>query len=582
MKKFTYLAAIAMMAGLNANATEWFCSPGGAGDESGDSWTNAFPAETIADVVENVEPGDIVYLLEGTYYGTQIRPIVGISIIGGFPASSTGTDISTYNPWVNKTILDAQGKNGVEAFIKVSGGDEPTFDLTTIKGITITGATGQKNPEKDVYCGTAFNCTAANILMEDVTFDGNTSWYGGCVVPASGSKFHAKHCVWTNNKNVRTELGASDGKNNCFQPILNGRGSSSQITNIVLEGCVMVNNTIENNEGRAAACYGGGMSFQDGGCNVMMVNCFADGGGLTIKQNGGFMRMGNSGSLLLLAFNTLCNYSTSNATETKGKIISINGNTPYYLQGNIIVDNTAGTSVTPNYDTGSVSNGNKADIAIFTQGFSNNHGKRVPYIQSAGDNTVGGFLVATIQKDQNGEAGSMYKTTFLTDFESDNWSAPAQNEIFADNTTEKDGRYFITPKAEYGNVDLASAIENFNSYKDIPAYDCFKWANVDLSVDLFGNKRAATTYRGAYDPNATPGSSSIESIFAADGTSLTVKALGNGEYIIEGAEGTASVYDMSGRLVFNGELTDGNLSLANAAAGIYVVRVAGGAAKVIR
>ena len=577
MKKFTYLAAVAMMAGLNANAAEWFCSPNGAGDESGDSWTNAFPAESIADVVENVEPGDIVYLLEGTYYGTQIRPVVGISIIGGFPASSTGTDITTYNPWVSKTIFDAQGKNGGEALIKVSGGDEPTFELTTIKGITITGATGQQTT---TYCGTAFNCTAANVLLEDVTFDNNTSWCGGPVVPASGSKFHAKHCVWTNNRNINTDT----SKNNWYQCILNGRGNSDkgQITNVVLEGCVMVNNTIENADARDAACYGGGMSFQDGVCNVMMINCFADGGGLTIKQNGGFMRMGNNSSLFLLAFNTLYNFNTSHATETKGKIISINGNTPYYLQGNIIVDNTAGTSVTPNYSTGSVSNGNKADIAIFTQGFSNNHGKRVPYIQSAGDNTVGGFLVATIQKDQNGEAGSMYKTTFLTDFESDNWSAPAQNEIFADNTTQKDGRYFITPKAEYGNVDLATAIENFNSYKDIPAYDCFKWADVDLSVDLFGNKRAATTYRGAYDPNATKGSSAIESVFAAEGTQLTVKALGNGEYTIEGAEGTASVYDMSGRLVFNGELTDGNLSLANAAAGIYVVRVAGAAAKVIR
>lgn len=574
MKKITLLAAALIAATTGAQASQWYCSPAGAGDQTGDSWTNAFPAENIADVLENVEAGDIVYLLEGTYTGTNILPVEGITVVGGFPAAATGTDVSQYNPWLYRTVFDAKGKNGGTALLRVDGDKEnPTYALTTFKGITITGCVGL---ETDTYSGTAFNCTRANILLEDVTFKGNTSWKGGCVVPASGSRFHALHCVWDGNQNIKN----TTTSNNDFQSVINGRGSSTSVTNIVLEGCVMVNNSIADPTARAAACYGGDMSFQDAGCNLMMVNCFADGGGQTIKQNGGMLRMGNNMQLFLLAFNTFCNYATSSTPESKGNVLSINGNTPYYLQGNIIVDKVAGTTVTPNYTTGTVSNGNKTDIAIFTQGFSNNHGARVPYIQSGGDNTVGGFLVATIQKDQNGEAGSMYKTSFLTDFPSDNWSAPAQSDIFAGTTTAADGRYYILPKETYKDVTMADALDNFDSYKSLPCYEPFKFANVDLSLDLFGNKRAATTYRGAYDPNATVNTGIASTL--GDGRAVTVKALGNGIYELQGATGTAAVYDMAGRLVMTHPAAEGNLSLASQPRGIYVVHVDGTAAKVVR
>lgn len=581
MKKFIFLTTAALMATLNAGAETYFCSPTGAGEGDGSSWENAFEAASINDVVENVEPGDIVYLLEGRYTGARIRPVSGITIIGGYPASSKGTDLSLYNPWKYKTIFDAEGKNGIEALVKISGEDGVEAPLTTLKGITITGCIGQKDDD-DSYHGTAFNCTRAYVLLEDMVFDGNQTIKGGVVVPASGSRFHARHCVWINNKNVRTNVASSDGSNNCFQAVLSARGSSDNMTNIVLEGCVMVNNTIENAAARAAACYGGMMNFQDGGTNLAMVNCFADGDGMSIKQNGGFMRMGNNGELCLLAFNTLYNFQTT-AAESKGHILSINGNIPYYLQGNIIVDNTQGTTVIPNYETGTVSNGNKKDIAIFTQGFSNNHGARVPYIQSGGDNTIGGFLVATIQKDQNGEPGSMYKTSFLSEFTSDNWSAPAQSDVFSGTTTEKDGRYFILPKDNYCDVNLQDALDNFDSYKGVPAYDCFKWAQIDLSKDLFGNKRAATTYRGAYDPNASDSTpTGIISVNAA-GHTLTVKSIGNGEFSIENIDGYATVHDMTGRMVLATDVESGSrISLTDMEPGIYVIRVGANSVKVIR
>lgn len=581
------MATAAMMTAAFANATDYYCSPEGTGEQDGSSWENAFPAADINEVLANLEPGDMVYLTEGKYTGTKIRPVSGITVIGGYPISAKGTDLSGYNPWVNKTIFDAEGKNGEEALVKVSGEDGVDAPLTTIKGITITGCVGVKD-ESDSYHGSAFNCTRSWVLLEDVTFDRNTSIKGGVVVPASGSKFHARHCVWTNNRNIRTDIGGSDGANNCFQPVLNGRGAKDNKTNIILEGCVMVNNIIKNEDARKAACYGGGMSFQDGCCNLLMVNCLADGGGQTIKQNGGFIRTGNSDngepSLYAFAFNTMFNYSTSHATESKGKIISINGNAPYFLQGNIIVDNTDGASVTPNYDAGTVAVGNKADIAIFTQGFSNNWGKYVPLIQSAGDNTVGGFLVATIQKDQNGEAGSMYKTSFLTDFSSDNWSAPAQNQVFEGNTTAKDGRYFILPKSNYCDVRLEDAINNFDSYKELEIFKkWFGWAEVDLSKDLFGNKRAATTYRGAYDPNATAGNpTGIEDLAEVNKMNLIVRSIGNGIFSISGGVGQADVFDINGTRVLSFDASEGSFSLTDSPAGIYIIRTEESYVKIIR
>lgn len=581
------MATVAMMTAAFANATDYYCSPEGAGEQDGSNWENAFPAADINEVVANLEPGDMVYLTEGKYTGTKIRPVPGITITGGYPVSAKSTDLSGYNPWVNKTIFDAEGKNGEEALVKISGEDGVDAPLTTIKGITITGCVGVKD-ESDSYHGTAFNCTRSWVLLEDVTFDGNTSIKGGVVVPASGSKFHARHCVWINNRNIRTDIGGSDGANNCFQPVLNGRGAKDNKTNIILEGCVMVNNFIESEDARKVACYGGGMSFQDGCCNLLMVNCLADGGGQTIKQNGGFIRTGNSDngepSLYAFAFNTLFNYSTAHATESKGKIISINGNAPYFLLGNIIVDNTEGATVTPNYDAGTVAVGNKADIAIFTQGFSNNWGKYVPLIQSAGDNTIGGFLVATIQKDQNGEAGSMYKTSFLTDFSSDNWSAPAQNQVFEGNTTAKDGRYFILPKSNYCDVKLEDAINNFDSYKELEIFKkWFGWSEVDLSRDLFGNKRAATTYRGAYDPNAVPGNpTGINEITGSGNKILSVKALGNGQFSISGVEGYAEIFDMNGRRISRIDSSTNSISLADSPSGLYIIRSGDKFTKLIR
>lgn len=77
------MATAAMMTATFANATDYYCSPEGTGEQDGSSWENAFPAADINEVLANLEPGDMVYLTEGKYTGTKIRPVSGITVIGG-------------------------------------------------------------------------------------------------------------------------------------------------------------------------------------------------------------------------------------------------------------------------------------------------------------------------------------------------------------------------------------------------------------------------------------------------------------------------------------------------------------------
>jgi hypothetical protein len=574
MKKVYFLAAAGMLASLNANADAYYGTPTGAGTGSGESWTDAVAINDLNDDAEISEfgEGDILYLSEGTYTaGAQAKLRSGFSLIGGFPSTATGTDLSGYDPWKYKTIIDAKGKNGGSSFITVVGSQNDIQNnvLTTVKGITITGAVG--SPDGDTtygsYIGSAFSCHSAYLLLEDVTFDKNTSYLGAPVVFNHGAKVHAKHCVWSNNQNVydydgETAAGRS-AKNNCFQTIANCRVSESDacFTNVVFEGCSMYNNTIKDTaRAKSTAQYGGAFNLADGaytyGTNTAFVNCTIDGSGTQILQNGGMLRTGNKATLNFFAFNTFFNFSASSSTDVRGNIISFNGLTPFYFQGNIMV--------TPNAPT---TTEDKTNNAIFVQSWNN---ESMSGIISGGDNSISGTQFNTYANNN---------CTFREQMTTDDWLAASQDNVFGgSSTTEKDGRYYILPTDAYKNVNLETALDNYESFA-LP--DCFKWANIDLSVDMYGKKRAATTYRGAYDPNASD-ASGIEDVYAANGKKLTVKALGNGNFAIDGAEGTAEVYDLSGRVISRQNVENGMVSIADAANGIYIVRVSGASVKVAR
>jgi hypothetical protein len=302
--------------------------------------------------------------------------------------------------------------------------------------------------------------------------------------------------------------------------------------------------------------YGGYINAADSYTNLMMVNCYADGGGQSIKQNGGCVRTGKDNTLHFFAFNTFCNFKCTDATP-KGHIMSINNTNGLYFQGNIVTS-----------DYLSKKNDDTSVNALY---FQNSTATKYDNVKSYGYNTVTGthFLTTSnVGTFRNNATGT------------DDWLAPVTADVFGSNKmTEKDGRYYVEPLAKYRDVDLEEMLKNFENF-DIPS--CFSFANFDLSLDLFGNRRDVLTYRGAYDPNAVSVSTSAIESVTDRAEKLTVTSLGNGNFAITGAEGNAEVYDLSGRLVSKQTLTDGTLQLENAASGIYLVRVANTTLKLAR
>ncbi|MGV3630292.1 MAG: hypothetical protein ACO1O6_03760 [Bacteroidota bacterium] len=78
-------------------ATTYRVTPSGAGNMDGTSWGNAFPGNQLQAVIDNAEPGDMVWVACGVYYTTETidREIAfhmrnDIEIIGSFD----GTEIS--------------------------------------------------------------------------------------------------------------------------------------------------------------------------------------------------------------------------------------------------------------------------------------------------------------------------------------------------------------------------------------------------------------------------------------------------------------------------------------------------------
>ena len=573
MKKLTCLALVAMISAASsfADAKTIFASVEGAGEKDGSSWDNA----TALDLANwpTLEDGDILYIKEGTYTYTGSKNITitpGATVIGGFASSSTGTDLTYYHPFLKQTILDANGKNGSKlAFIKVSGTSE-SGNPTTIKGVTITGATAEKSGT--TFYGSAFNSTGkAVVFMEDVVFDKNTSWYGGVVVPAAGSSFYAKHCVWSNNKNVYVNSDEKVTSYSCVQSAMNLRSSYSTdgVVTAVLEGCSFYGNTSENyNKGT----YGGLISCQDNGSNLAMINCYIDGGGQEIKLNGGMIRTGSGASnktYYTFLFNTFYNAGVNNTSESKGQLISFNGGSNVNLAGNIFV--TSKEATTENV---------KANGALFFQKASSG-------VTSLGYNTVSGAYEETSTELIN------------TDSDTDNWFAPTQSVVFGGHKAIQvyESREYIWPIVDYGDIpaeDFENMIKKDDNGKYTILPDCFSFAPVDLSVDMFDSKRChditdenknvtgkANTYRGAFDANSSATTGVKDIISAKDG--VTVKALGNGEYAVKGAKGVVEVFDMAGRKVLS-QYVDGDavLSLSNVAAGVYVARVANTAVKIMK
>ncbi len=159
----------------STNAATWYVKPNAPTTVgAGTSWDNPVNISVIAGTPAGLADGDIVYMAAGTYESSTSKSVTKyISIIGGYPANSVGTDLPTRNLVADSTIFTPTS-GGTARCLVLNATTAPTvagqkfvLDGLNFKGFTMATANG----------GTALNITSsqANIEFKNCDFISNVS-----------------------------------------------------------------------------------------------------------------------------------------------------------------------------------------------------------------------------------------------------------------------------------------------------------------------------------------------------------------------------------------------------------------------
>jgi len=213
MKKlnFTSIAICSLMFcfifNIQAIATNYYVKTDGAG--TGLSWDDAMPFDNlIIKLASDFEEGDVVYMAGGTYKpassSVTMNIINGISIIGGFDPSLSGTTVPEINyPSLTPTIISGDlNSDGIP-----NAGDARLVTINspekvTLKGITFTNgyatSTGTIRPGIQVLNGSQCDilyCVITN-NKSDITYHINA---GGAGLFINKAMVYCYATVFTDN-----------------------------------------------------------------------------------------------------------------------------------------------------------------------------------------------------------------------------------------------------------------------------------------------------------------------------------------------------------------------------------------------
>lgn len=553
----TILTAVAMMTVVNANAADWFFSPNGAGEGSGDSWENAASAEDLAGALadpETIAPGDNVYLLAGTYKHQAILWTItpGVNIYGGYPATMKGTDTAITYPVAENSIFtadydgDGNGDNGESCFITITfDGKKEDAPKNVLAGLTIRDAkctsTGSyKGAALVVFSGNVelSHCKIINNVNGYVDADGTTLKGAGAVTSVCGAYLYAHDCVWADNKATRAGsaiiIRGAAGKSGTAANELAGTNPEKSV--VYLDRCELSNNVLLD-PANAKATYGGTIAVGDYCGNLYMNNCTAT--GTEISWAGAFCRLGG-GDSMWMTNSTLYGFKCNYSSRYSGTILSCGTGSKLYAANNVAVikeDGKDGMFATMFHQGG--------DGGVLETGGWNIWGSL---------NDASGATFATTDNIAN-------TNTHNVVLGNDNPTLAAQGG---------NGTKVVTVKEDYRGMTVT----------ELKAL-ATKWSlpeQINVALDQRGLARPETTIAGAYDPKATS-ATGLENNFAVKAETLKVTALGNGNFAVN-TQGVVQVYDLSGKLVQTS--TNGVVNLSNAAKGVYVVRVNSQAQKIVK
>ncbi len=203
LHSFLTLIFLIVIIGSTSAAT-WFVKPNASG--TGASWDDPCNISVIAGTPAGIADGDVVYLTAGTYESSTSKTVAAyISIIGGYPAASTGTDLPTRNLVADSTIF-APSSGGTARCLVLNATTAPGANKFVLDGLNFKGftmATGN--------AGTALNITSSqsNIDIKNCSFLNNVSLNanGGAVYMGSiaynititfeNCNFMANQATWT-------------------------------------------------------------------------------------------------------------------------------------------------------------------------------------------------------------------------------------------------------------------------------------------------------------------------------------------------------------------------------------------------
>lgn len=478
MKKLT-LGALMMALAFTVNAqqgVQYFFSPEGNGEGTGENWENAAPGEYLGATLSGAEAGTEFYLMEGSYLPDLTTNFwyipQGVIIKGGYPATQTGIDTSIDYAQGGQSVFsadldgDGKGDNTGYAFVYIGQADKPSdkdetfykdWALTSISGITFRD--GARDLGK--YWGNM-------VFMKHVKADfhycqflnnENTTEANGAIV-AWGSQLRCFDCIFRDN--VSTGSGAAF--------LVRARNSDSSNTDpnnnslALFERCEFTGNY-------CPGTYGGGAAIADNAGTVYFINNTFS-GAYCQRAGGAFRNSTNDVSYFIS--NTFFNNYSTNETNAAGDAISSGTGSTCYWANNIMVNpadkdkfDAANHAVIflQNADTKSYSAGYNVFGTIFDNGNNKDNFPSTDKLTKGVDNIYTKELVfGSNDLADNGGAG---KT--------------------------------IAPQMDVTSftlTDLQAAVEAW------PIDDAVKEV-MRLDLDQRGYKRAATTMSGSYDLNGT-------------------------------------------------------------------------------
>lgn len=306
---------------IQSQPRDYFVTPSGSGDKSGDSWENAMDmvqwrafvgtsaaSKTYGDCAE-VDKATF-HFMEGTYcvaddeYGalrmeyTDYGKECLITILGGYDSSSRGTDLSKRNPQANITELtgDVNG-NGV-----ADSGDAGIFYLDGFARLHVDGVTFAHSYGRSRWDQKAFmlnSATSGALVRADFTKCRFHDLYG---FKDSENKYHGGAAVWV-GKNAQATLNGCE-LYDCHSYSRGGALRIAESTGIIfLNECAVHDNAITERFGSAVHVTSG--SFLANNCTVA-------------HNDGHFGVLNGSGNWLLVNSTIVADYvsSTSGSNMT--------------------------------------------------------------------------------------------------------------------------------------------------------------------------------------------------------------------------------------------------------------------------